>query len=216
MIEKRTVVEEGGEGRSYITTKTSEEEEVRRRIEKEKVKRRGGQKPLHLAEDRWEERAMTRDGNGEKKEWEIWYKGPGEQEAALWLLVREGKKEEGKYLVAGRDFCDRESVVTYRGAEITKEELGVLEEEGRADHVMKIGAKLIDGRTHLCGGQYMNTAMWEGQENNVKMMGTPYGTLRVDKKGGVRKGEELLLDYGEGYWESEERQRLWKKIGESG
>ena len=48
------------------------------------------------------------------------------------------------------------------------------------------------------------------------MMGAPYGTLRVDKKGGVRKGEELLLDYGEGYWESEERQRLWKKIGESG
>ena len=81
---------------------------------------------------------------------------------------------------------------------------------------MKIGAKLIDGRTHLCGGQYMNTAMWEGQKNNVKMMGAPYGTLRVDKKGGVRKGEELLLDYGVGYWESEERQRLWKKIGELG
>ena len=52
--------------------------------------------------------------------------------------------------------------MTYCGDEITEEELKGLEAEGRADHVMKIGARYIDGRTHLCGGQYMNTAMWEG------------------------------------------------------
>ena len=211
-------IEEGGKRRTYITTATDKEREMRRRIEREKGSKRGGQKTSHLAETgRWEERAITRDDGGVKKEWEIWYKGPGEKEAALWLQVKSGEKEEGRYLVAGRDFKDKEAVVTYCGDEITKEELKELEKvEGRADHVMQIGARYIDGRTHLCGGQYMNTAMWEGQANNVKMMGAPHGTLRIHKEGGVMKGEELLLDYGNKYWESEERQRRWREIGEAG
>ena len=45
----------------------------------------------------------------------------------------------------------------------------------------------------------MNTSIWREEDNNVKMMGAPYGTLRVDKVGGVRKGEKLRLDYGETY-----------------
>ena len=60
----------------------------------------------------------------------------------------------------------------------------------------------------------MNTAIWEGEDNNMKMMGRPYGTLRVERKGGGRKGEEFMLDYGEEYWESDERremlERLWR------
>ena len=34
--------------------------------------------------------------------------------------------------------------------------------------------------------------------------------------GGIKKGEELLLDYGEAYWESVERQKLLQKIWEAG
>ena len=83
---------------------------------------------------------------------------------------------------------------------------------GEADHVMRIGTKWIDGRTHICGGQYMNTSIWTGEENNVKMMGAPYGTLRIKCRGGVEKGEELLLDYGGDYWASKERQQLLKKL----
>lgn len=169
---------------------------------------------MHLAEDeRWEEHAVTRDGNGVKQEWEIWFKeGPGRGKAVPWLAVKEGEGEKGRYLIADRDFRDEEAVVTYRGEEISKEELKRREAKGTADHVMKVGGRLIDGRTHRCGGQYMNTAVGEEEENNVKMMGAPYGTLRINKVGGVKKGEELLLDYGKEYWESEERQRLLKKI----
>ena len=98
-------------------------------------------------------------------EWEIWYRREGEQKSEKWLEVRESR-EEGRHLVAGRDFADKEAVVAYLGEEITKEELKIREEEGIADHVMQVGAKLVDGRLHKCGGQYMNTSVWEGEENN--------------------------------------------------
>ena len=75
-------------------------------------------------------------------------------------------------------------VVAYLGEEITKEELQIREEKGIADHVMQVGAKLVDGRLHKCGGQYMNTSLWENEENNVVMMGAPYGTLRIAREGG--------------------------------
>ena len=102
--------------------------------------------------------------------------------------------------------------MTYKGDEIDGEELRRREAEGRADHVMRVGARWIDGRTHICGGQYMNTAIWEGEDNNMKMMGAPYGTLRVEKEGGVRKGAELRLDYGEEYWESDERRKMLERL----
>ena len=62
----------------------------------------------------------------------------------------------------------------------------------------------------------MNTSIWKDESDNVKMMGAPYGTLRIEKEGGVQKGEELRLDYGKGYWESEERQRLLKRLWAEG
>ena len=62
----------------------------------------------------------------------------------------------------------------------------------------------------------MNTSVWEGEENNVEMMGAPYGTLRIAREGGVRKGEQLLLDYGKKYWGSKERKRLLEKIWAGG
>ena len=62
----------------------------------------------------------------------------------------------------------------------------------------------------------MNTSVWEGEENNVEMMGAPYGTLRIAREGGVRKGEQLLLDYGGDYWASEERKSLLEKIWAGG
>jgi len=145
--------------------------------------------------------------------WEIWYRREGKRASEKWLEVREGEKE-GRYLVAGRDFADKEAVVAYLGDEISKEEMEVREEEGKADHVMRVGAKFIDGRVHKCGGQYMNTAVWEDEDNNVAMMGAPYGTLRIACKGGVKEGTRLLLDYGKVYWASEERAKLLQKIWE--
>ena len=161
---------------------------------------------------------MKRDEKGEKREWEIWYRGPGLKagEADLWLVVKESKGRKGKYLMAGRHFKHKEAIVMYRGETISAKELHKREAEGVADHVMKVGTRFIDGRTHRCGGQYMNTAVWEEEMNNVKMMGAPHGTLRADKNGGIKKGEELLLDYGEAYWESVERQKLLQKIWEAG
>ena len=70
--------------------------------------------------------------------------------------------------------------------------------------------------------KYMRRAVHEHVDmdgrvcDNVKMMGAPYGTLRIEKEGGVQKGEELRLDYGEDYWESEERQRLLKRLWAEG
>ena len=164
-----------------------------------------------VEEERWEEKGVTWEGGMRTGEWEIWYRREGEQESEKWLEVKESK-EEGRHLVAGRDFADREAVVAYLGEEITKEELQRREEEGIADHVMQVGAKLVDGRLHKCGGQYMNTSVWENEENNVVMMGAPYGTLRIAREGGVRKGEKLLLDYGKDYWVSLERRKLLERI----
>ena len=208
-------VEEGGEGRKYITTR----KEGDRGEEGEEGGRTHVQQPKHLAEDdRWEERAIKTDEAGVKREWEIWYRRPGAQneEADLWLMVKDEKNSKGRYLIAGKDFDDKEAIVTYRGNAISKKELRTLEERGDGDHVMQIGAELIDGRMHVCGGQYMNTAVWEEEKNNVKMMGAPYGTLRADKKGGIKRGEELLLDYGKTYWASKERQQLLQRIWDAG
>ena len=106
--------------------------------------------------------------------------------------------------------------MAYLGEEITEEEEKERGKKGLADHVMEIGGRRVDGRTHICGGQYMNTRMaWEldgGRKNNVKMMGAPYGTLRVSCEGGVREGEQLWLDYGVEYWRSRERQRVLEGI----
>ena len=208
----REATEEGG--RVYITTREPEDRE-----DEEEEARRGEARLKCMAEDeRWEERAVKRDEKGEKREWEIWYRGPGLKagEADLWLVVKESKGRKGKYLMAGRHFKHKEAIVMYRGETISAKELHKREAEGVADHVMKVGTRFIDGRTHRCGGQYMNTAVWEEEMNNVKMMGAPHGTLRADKNGGIKKGEELLLDYGEAYWESVERQKLLQKIWEAG
>ena len=177
--------------------------------------RKGERVKALVQEERWEEKRVTWEGGMRTGGWEIWYRREGERESEKWLEVRESR-EEGRHLVAGRDFAYKEAVVAYLGDEITKEELKIREEEGRADHVMQVGAKLVDGRLHKCGGQYMNTSVWEGEENNVEMMGAPYGTLRIAREGGVRKGEQLLLDYGGDYWASEERKSLLEKIWAGG
>ena len=60
---------------------------------------------------------------------------------------------------------------------------------------MQVGSRMVDGKKHKCGGQYMNTCMpWDRRGNNVQMMGAPFGTLRIMSTNGVKKGEELLLD----------------------
>ena len=46
----------------------------------------------------------------------------------------------------------------------------------------------------------------------MKMMGAPWGTLRIANEKGVTEGDELLLDYGGDYWASEERQTLLESI----
>ena len=172
--------------------------------------KKGGEAATAIAEAwRWEER-----GKGEgATQWEIWYVREGKHEAELWLVVEDRKEEGGRVLVAGRDFTDNEAVVAYLGEVIDEEEMGKRTEEGEGEHIMEIGSRLVDGRKHKCGGQYMNTCMpWDTRGNNVKMMGAPLGTLRIESENGVRKGDELLLDYGELYWASEERQALLNKI----
>ena len=32
--------------------------------------------------------------------------------------------------------------------------------------------------------EVMDTAVWDDEDNNVAMMGAPYGTLRIARKGG--------------------------------
>ena len=122
-------------------------------------------------------------------------------------------EEGGRVLVAGRDFMDDEAVVAYLGDEIDEDEMNLRNGKGKGDHIMQVGSRLIDGRKHICGGQYMNTCMpWDGRGNNVKMMGAPWGTLRIAKEKGVTEGDELLLDYGGDYWASEEHQTLLENI----
>ena len=74
----------------------------------------------------------------------------------------------------------------------------------RADHIMEIAGRLIDGRSGVSGAQYINTAKGVRQRyNNADFAGTT-GSIRVTATGGIKKGDEILMPYGSTYWRSRE------------
>ena len=122
-------------------------------------------------------------------------------------------------LWAARDFKDGDAIAAYMGdrvgearTEKGEKELKKLTDEGKGEHVMEIEGQYVDERTHIGGAQYMNMRLKgiPGQPNNVEIKGG--GTLRVKVVRGVRKGEELRLDYGPEYWETDARKEKLKEI----
>ena len=70
----------------------------------------------------------------------------------------------------------------------------------RADHIMEIAGRLVDGRSGASGAQYINTAKgMQQRSNNADFAGTT-GSIRVTAAGGIAKGTEILMPYGSVYW----------------
>ena len=218
ILEMRWIWDEGAKERMRGTRERRRKRESERiqgregRNEERRGRGKKGEAAAAIAEVwRWEERGKKEGAT----RWEIWYMPEEERVAELWLVVEDRGDGGGRVLLAGRDFMDKEAVVAYLGEGISEEEMNLRNEKKKGDHIMQIGKRLVDGRKHKCGGQYMNTCMpWDNRGNNVKMMGAPWGTLRIKSKNGVKQGDELLLDYGEDYWASAERQELLKRIRE--
>ena len=69
----------------------------------------------------------------------------------------------------------------------------------RADHVMQVGQRYVDGRDGCSGAQFINTDLHQaGRTNNAKFAST--GTVRVTAPGGIGVGAEILMPYGADYW----------------
>ena len=69
----------------------------------------------------------------------------------------------------------------------------------RADHVMQVGRRYVDGRDGSSGAQFINTDLHQrGRTNNAKFAST--GTVRVTAPGGIEEGVEILMPYGTEYW----------------
>ena len=127
----------------------------------------------------------------------------------------------GRGLFAARDYLPGEYLTCYMGDDIG----GAGTESGRAavnrlvaihraDHIMEIGGRYVDGRRARNGAQFANTACGvTGRNDNAKFSGTT-GSLRVAENctgGGIRCGQEILLTYGTGYWNT--RARTAKRAG---
>jgi hypothetical protein len=103
----------------------------------------------------------------------------------------------GLGLFADRNFQKGECVGYYEGVVISKEEA----EESESDKLFELKRNgkyvVVDGQSGRTGWvQYMNDARGSRKKNNCRVKATGYVlTTRF-----VRKGQELLFDYGEGYW----------------
>ena len=120
----------------------------------------------------------------------------------------------GRGLFAARDYAKGEYMTVYMGKDMG----GVSTTEGvaaqetlaairRADHVMGIAGRLVDGREGISGAQYINTAKGvKGRNDNARFSPTT-GSIVVTAAGGIKTGTEILMSYGQTYWLATTRER---------
>ena len=112
----------------------------------------------------------------------------------------------GRGLYAARPFAHKDAMVTYMGRDLggegtaegtrAREQLAAVH---RADHIMVVKGRYIDGRHGVTGAQYINAAHGSsGCSDNAKF--GPTATVTVEKKSGIAAGEEVLMAYGQEYW----------------
>ena len=84
----------------------------------------------------------------------------------------------------------------------------------RADHVMEIAGRYVDGRNGVSGAQYINTAKgMSGRADNANFSNTT-GSVRVVAAKGIAAGTEILMPYGSEYWRQRAKDaRTDKKYG---
>ena len=106
----------------------------------------------------------------------------------------------GRGLFTARRYAKGEYMTAYMG-----EDLGAIgSEEGlrglervenakRADHVMEMRGRYVDGRHANAGAQYINSG---GKRNNARFAHT--GAVTATRA--IAEGEEVLYPYGAAYW----------------
>ena len=66
---------------------------------------------------------------------------------------------------------------------------------------MGIAGRLADGRKGISGAQYINTAKgMKGRTDNARFSATT-GSIVVTANGGIKAGTEILMSYGQAYWQ---------------
>eukprot|EP00966_Prymnesium_polylepis_P157392 3637407-Prymnesium_polylepis.4 len=118
-----------------------------------------------------------------------------------WLHVKTSPIA-GRGLYAARPFAYKDAMVTYMG----RDQGGEGTEEGtrarvrlaavhRADHIMVVKGRYIDGRHGVTGTQYINAALGSSRRSDNAKFG-PTGTVTVEEKSGIAAGDEVLMAYG--------------------
>ena len=106
----------------------------------------------------------------------------------------------GRGLFAARDYAKGEHVAVYMGVDMGKsgtpesraaqERLAAVK---RADHVMEIAGRLVDGRHGISGAQYINTAKGvTGRADNAHFA-KPTGSVRATAAKGIAAGTEIFI-----------------------
>ena len=123
----------------------------------------------------------------------------------VWFHIRISPVS-GRGLYAARQFAHKEAMVVYMGRDLGGEgtQEGTRAREAlaavhRADHIMVVSGRYIDGRHGVTGAQYVNAARGtSGRTDNARFGAT--GTITVEKRSGIAAGEEILMAYGQDYW----------------
>ena len=123
--------------------------------------------------------------------------------------IRKDGAVAGRGLFAARDYAKGEYMTVYMGRDMggvntpvegiaAQEKLAAIR---RADHVMGIAGRLVDGRKGISGAQYINTAKgMKGRTDNARFSATT-GSIVVTANGGIKAGTEILMSYGQAYWQ---------------
>ena len=115
----------------------------------------------------------------------------------------------GRGLFAARPYAAREYIAAYMGVDLG----GVDTTEGtemrtrlaqiqRADHVMVVNGRYVDGRTTVNGVQYINAGL-QTRSDNAQFHNTGSVTAREN----INEGQEILYAYGAAYWKRRDAER---------
>jgi len=147
------------------------------------------------------------DGQGEVVEYDV--TGSGRWETRFHIKE---SSIAGRGLFAARRFATGEHITVYMGNDIgqvgttaglaARARLVAIQ---RADHVMAIKGRYVDGRLAMTGAQYINTALGNDRLTNNALFSGTTGSIRVAPGKRIEVGQEILMPYGPDYWRDRRR-----------
>jgi len=106
----------------------------------------------------------------------------------------------GKGLFASKEFKKGEEIGQYTGDKLTRNQADAIPDAQGAYILCHIDECVDARRTNSTPLRYMNDPRGTGKRSNARFVASNRFAVRTTKK--VKKGEELLVEYGRRYWEN--------------